>query len=194
MKIIKRGNSKNGKNFHSEPQKFHIDCMNCGSEFEIDETEFSDFRKCPVCNERADKCLCFEPIINKKKDNASIDERIAETFPDTYYHYGENTKSYKCTDDEIQQMIKRAIKSYKSSPNSNYSLVATGDTVVIVHQDFSYDESDNKNNYEIIVAKNYYESFSNSFEYSDDNDDEDYEDDYWNDRYNENEDEEIKYE
>ena len=72
------------------------------------------------------------------------------TFPDTFYHYGENDCAVCLSDEEVQSyidIVKRKLQ--QELQVGEYTFTGSGDTMVF---GFKFEDED-----EIIVAKNYWE-------------------------------------
>lgn len=72
------------------------------------------------------------------------------TFPDSFYHFGANSKSVKLTDQEIQRYVNSIKFDLQNEIKAGeFTITGTGDTVII---GMKCDDED-----VIIVAKDYWE-------------------------------------
>ena len=70
------------------------------------------------------------------------------SYPESFFHFG---KGKILSNDEIQKFINKALMSLqKSNENDDYTLVASGDTIVFATKN-------SEDGISIYVAKNYYE-------------------------------------
>ena len=137
MRVIK--NNVNKSDF---PKK--IECENCGSELEIDESDVKIgyiglyYVDCPVCNKQA--YIYDLDGINVIKDNIK--------FPDHFYHFGDGGK--RLDDVEIEEYIREGIEWHRKNPNQFVWDGGTGDSDIAIYN-YPGDEM-----YRIVVAKGYY--------------------------------------
>lgn len=165
MKIL-----NNGKQTSSDLE-FIVTCSACGFSAQVNDEEYKNLHTCPNCG--AAKIYLFKDGRPQEKEK-SLEDRMAEAYPNEYYHYGESEGSKSLTVDETRQLIKRTINEFKTSKESGYAISGTGDTIVLCLQDTPYIGKPSNNDYTVYVAKKYYEYAT----YECNNDDCDEEDDY----------------
>lgn len=133
MKVIKN-------NYNRESIQYI--CEECNSIFEYNDDDiFMDnngveYVRCPCCKNH---CYINEEI--PTVDNIE--------FPKHFHKIGEN--AIKISDKEINKYIKKCINWLEKNPNEPLSYIGTGDSFIVVFN--------HENEYYILVAKNYFDSY-----------------------------------
>lgn len=130
------------KNNYNEENNIQYICEECNSVFEYNDNDIymdshgDNYVECPCCGNR-----CY------------IDEEIPTVdnieFPKHFYKIGEN--AVKISDKEINRYVKECINWLEKNPNESFSYMGTGDSFVVVFN--------HENEYYILVAKNYFDSY-----------------------------------
>lgn len=136
-----------------EKQEYVMRCPVCKTVFAYDDQDVEkvgDKVYCPVCEER------LTATYQTKLVETEVEERFV--FPDSFYHFGsdESNLTYILSDEETQQFIDEIKSREKQLNPGEFSMISTGDTIVI---GLKYEDS-----FVIDVCKNYWED---SIDYGD---------------------------
>ena len=142
MKIIK-------DNCFKESEKmieFECTCPHCKSILMVNENDI----KYDIEGEKYVICPCCNDTITNEyfKRTVTLDN---VSYPFDFYKVGDNDDTVHLTNENINKYIQGCIELLKKYPDEPYRYVGTGDSLIIV---FNHDEE-----YNIIVAKNYEETF-----------------------------------
>lgn len=117
-------------------------CEECNSVFEYDGYDVSidadgiGSVTCPCCNHR---CIVYVPTT---KENIE--------FPKSFYQFGQTENTVTIANEEIDDIVRKAIGWLEKNPDEPFRYVGYGDTFVCV---FNHEDE-----YYIIVAKNYFDA------------------------------------
>lgn len=117
-------------------------CEECNSVFQYDDydtdtDEYGDeFVICPCCGH---KCITYERVTIKNIE-----------FPKSFFQFGTKEDSAHISNELITKDIKKCLGWLKNNPDEHYRYIASGDTFLCV---FNHEDE-----YNIVVAKNYFDS------------------------------------
>lgn len=143
MKVIK-------DNMQEANNTIRCTCEWCGSILDVDITK--DVIKCRGL--RYFKCPCCKEDSYSDELNDSFPNKNDVSFPEDYFHYGDDSNTYKVSDDEINKYVKQIIDEFDENDDDEdyFRSVSTGDTIVFVVKNIG------ENLYNSYVCKNYYEA------------------------------------
>lgn len=126
-----------------EPKVYRTVCFECEATLEYEESDTyigalgGRELICPSCGEK----ICVDEPEGIDLDSSNIE------FPTHFIYTSDRAKCIQ--DDEIQEWVQRCLKKIEDDPKQGFTLVGSGDTVVIA---LNFGDE-----YDIYVAKKYWE-------------------------------------